>query len=427
MGSILLYTRDFSTAKQGIENLGGRVTHRFSDSTIVANFPTLVNFQNLKNAYHTPQRELDKSEKRLIQAYNTWKSEPSQAPRSLDSLILTSPCACNEKDGFNSGVNFIPDSGISPACTSRYMKGEIALILVVVSGTSTRGDDYKLSEDEENKILQEVIKGANFLANAEPKAKVTFRYYVYFQKVTADLEKEAGGDEYERKEGPWRDAALYKMGYAPGLKGINKLTNEKVKCGSEWGYVSFFTKFPVYHFAYTRKGQQHLVIESKNGKWGIDYINKVFAHETCHIFGAMDEYDSASNDLSGTLLIPNGNSLICPSQESCLMNSKLELVLCKYSRGQLGWPFDLLDDLELKEQAQRSLQVRTYVTIKEKLDAAGVSSIIGDYSKAAEFYDSVINDPECTQKDRQESENERARVGNELNRQMTDGLQPGFL
>src|ERR1044072_6533980 len=171
MVSYLLYTKDFSKAKQEIEDLAGRVTHRFSDSTIVVNFPTFVDFLNLKNLFSTPQQELDKNEEIFKDAWEKLKSGPSHAPCPL---VFTSPCACGEKDvfNFNSGGNFIPDSGISPALINRRMKAEVALILVVVSGTSAQGDNYKNDED---KILQEVIKGADFLANAEPRAKVTFR------------------------------------------------------------------------------------------------------------------------------------------------------------------------------------------------------------------------------------------------------------
>ena len=44
-----------------------------------------------------------------------------------------------------------------------------------------------------------------------------------------------------------------------------------------------------------------------NGNWGPDNINRVFAHETCHIFGAADEYGSCGCGASGFLQVANNN------------------------------------------------------------------------------------------------------------------------
>lgn len=70
--------------------------------------------------------------------------------------------------------------------------------------------------------------------------------------------------------------------------------------------------------------------------WGPEKIHLIFAHETCHIFGAKDEYAGHDEEPSGTLQIPNKN---VNGAEKCLMHGEnlCELVMCKYTRGQIGW------------------------------------------------------------------------------------------
>src|SRR5690606_29203824 len=44
--------------------------------------------------------------------------------------------------------------------------------------------------------------------------------------------------------------------------------------GTRWGYVAFFTKYPVHHFAYASKPR--LVMHYENDGWGPDNIDRVF-------------------------------------------------------------------------------------------------------------------------------------------------------
>ena len=58
--------------------------------------------------------------------------------------------------------------------------------------------------------------------------------------------------------------------------------------GTKWAYVGFFTKYPTEHFAYALKPQARHAV--RNDGWGPDNIDRVFTHETGHIFGCPDEY-----------------------------------------------------------------------------------------------------------------------------------------
>ena len=59
---------------------------------------------------------------------------------------------------------------------------------------------------------------------------------------------------------------------------------------TDWGYCAFFTKYPVGHFAYAYLGGPYLVMQYAIDGWGPNNIDRVFAHETCHIFNAPDDY-----------------------------------------------------------------------------------------------------------------------------------------
>src|SRR6266542_70002 len=110
-------------------------------------------------------------------------------------------------------------------------------------------------------------------------------YDLHFPEIEIDPNtKGTSDDEYEKLESPWRDAILNKLNCALGDKGINELTNKiKDSSKSARAYVAFFTKYDIEHFAYAKR--QHLVIKYKNVEWGPDCIHRIFAHETCHIFG----------------------------------------------------------------------------------------------------------------------------------------------
>jgi len=215
------------------------------------------------------------------------------------------------------------------------MVGSIALGLVMVSGTQT---DLQFSQTEKQKVIEQVQKGANFLATAEPLAQVSFVYDI--QDITVNVNSGANpsiGDPYEKFEMGWRDAALGHMGFSPGRVGYQAYVQGlRADNSTKWSYVAFFTKYPLNHFAYAIF--EKVVMHYDNDNWGPDNIHRVFAHESCHIFGASDEYGSCDcGELGGKLLAPNNNCVNCEgSQVPCLMNANT-LQFCQWSRRQIGW------------------------------------------------------------------------------------------
>ena len=162
-------------------------------------------------------------------------------------------------------------------------------------------------------------------------------------------------EPYENYERGWRDAALSTLGFGAGRAGYRAYANHlRTTRGTTWAYVAFFTKYLLDHFAYA--GAERVVMGPNHvrddgsigtdwGGWGLDDVNRVFAHETGHIFGAADEYGSCTcGSLNGHLRVPNNNCRNCfppGSQADCLMNANT-LTLCQCSRGQIGWTEETL-------------------------------------------------------------------------------------
>ena len=195
------------------------------------------------------------------------------------------------------------------------------------------GAGFEFSAAEKSTLMAEVMEGLSFLASAEPEAQVSFVYD--WQDITVDVAV-GNGSSYEDFEKPWRNAALRAMGFAASRQGSLAYVNAlRLTRHTDWAYVAYFTKYPLKHFAYA--GDERLVMHYDNDGWGPAQINKVFAHETCHIFGAADEYGECSCDDSGHNPTPNFNCKNCtPLQLDCLMNGNT-LSLCGWSRGQIGW------------------------------------------------------------------------------------------
>ncbi|MEZ4709193.1 MAG: hypothetical protein R3A44_18440 [Caldilineaceae bacterium] len=356
MPEVILYTRGIQRATEEIVGAGGRITQQFGVKAVVADIPETVDLRSFKYAKTTPPKGLDNATKLLVE---TWRAggEPREAlaPDLQEGISWDAP-------GYAEPLNFQsepkptvksrskrtaksakPDDSDDdkPAestgtPTSRYMIGSIAVGIIMVSGPN----NLALSDVEQRQVISEVQEGLRFLANAEPCARITFVYDV--KHITVDVQPGDTSD-YEKAEAPWRNAALKAMGFAASRQGsVTYVRDLQRKRNTQWAYVGYFTKYPLRHFAYAI--DEKLVMSYDNDGWGPARINQVFAHETCHIFGAADEYGRCTCHGSGELNAPNANCVNCTapgnSQLPCLMN-KNELVLCLHSRKQIGWDAQL--------------------------------------------------------------------------------------
>lgn len=342
--NLLFFTSDIEKAKQEISSLGGQVTQQFTDKVFIANLPDAVDFSSISQSSLDQPDDLDPVSQLTVDAWRQTHDSES-TPTAVESEGLSwdaegyMPPSPPDHDHINHApspsdiLEHVHHSTGTP--TSLYMTGSIAVGVVIVSGTRS---DLSLSSSENTKVIQEVQKGLTFLANAEPRANITFVYDIRLVTVSVAPGSTAS---YESAEGPWRNAALQSMGYAPTRNSsIEYVQDLQRSRGTDWAFVAYFTKYPLRHFAYAV--YEKTVMHYGNDGWGVHNIHKVFAHEACHIFGAADEYGSCSCGGShGYLGVPNNNCVNCSgARVSCLMDGNV-LELCSWSRRQIGWDTSL--------------------------------------------------------------------------------------
>ena len=220
--------------------------------------------------------------------------------------------------------------------TSDRLKGRVAVGIIMVSGPGT----LALSPAERVKIVAEIQNGLGWLGAQSPAKDVTFVYEIHHVSVTA--QQTASGTTYEQFERPWRDAAMAKLGFGPGMNNVLKYVNAlRQKLATQRAYCTFFTKYRLKHFAYASVGGPRLVMHFANDGWGVDNIDRVFAHETGHIFGAPDEYATSNCGCGGAwgfFQKPNKNCANCApgGGVSCIMRSN-EWSMCEHTKLHLGF------------------------------------------------------------------------------------------
>lgn len=117
---------------------------------------------------------------------------------------------------------------------------------------------------------------------------------------------------------------------------------------------------------------------------GLD-LDKTIIHETCHVFGAADEYEGAptcdSNEdcgeAFGYLHVVNANCRSCIGNANvpCLMHSLDELdAMCTFTRGQIGWTNidgttnEFLDPIDHPDSGRRMLISNPQLTVGDVVD-----------------------------------------------------------
>ena len=254
----------------------------------------------------------------------------------------------HQSEDWDSGVAETPgcDIGVSEeeatelfaqAPTSSRMAGSIAVGIIIVEGPNT---NLKFSSAERTKVVAEVQNGLGWLATQNPQG-VSWHYEI--KVVSLTVKPNSNDQSRKQKEVRWRDPAMKKLGYGKGIAGVQDYVEDlRKKKKTSWAYCAFFTKYPLGHFAYASIGGPRLVMDYANDGWGPDNIDRVFAHETGHIFGAPDEYASSNCNCGGSWGFynkPNANCANCAPSGGvpCIMKSNA-WDMCVHTPYHLGFP-----------------------------------------------------------------------------------------
>ena len=218
---------------------------------------------------------------------------------------------------------------------SARLSGSVAVGLVIVEGPTAA---LQFSAAERATVVAETQNGTTWLGGRHPVRPVVWRWDIDVVRLTVTADPAAAD-----LEARWRDPAMAALGFGPGLAGVRAYAEDlRRRLGTDWAYVAFFTKYPLGWFAYASIGGPRLVMAYDNDGWGPANIDRVFAHETGHIFNAPDEYAASNCNCGGSWGYygkPNANCANCATGGgvACIMKSN-SWEMCTSTPFHLGFP-----------------------------------------------------------------------------------------
>ncbi len=232
-----------------------------------------------------------------------------------DALVMDS--AATVELPLLAGADGGPGTGLTPygaAATdaSEFMLGDVWVTVVLLeSDGSIDAQTENWSPSRIATVKSEITEGLSWwettLASRFPSSPHALEFHLDF--TYADNPVTTGYEPITRpqsNEGLWIDSFLNHVGYntASGygddLVAWNDDRREANDC--HWAYTIFVAdssadsdgSFSDGYFAYAYLGGPFTVMTYDNSGWGISRMGQVLAHETGHIFYALDEYPGAS-------------------------------------------------------------------------------------------------------------------------------------
>jgi hypothetical protein len=297
-------------------------------------------------------------------------------------------------------------TGDTSGDTSEYMLGNVLLSVVLLeSDGSIDPDTENWTQTQKDLVRAEIQEGADWwvstLQRYFPNGKnhLTFQIdWTYLDSPAATGYEPIAG--WSLDEDLWIDDFLDAVSYNTPASYFSDVSqwndDQRVQNNCDWAYTVFVVNsyadadgcFADDYFAYGYAGGPFCVLTYDNDGWGIDEMGSTLAHETGHIFYAMDEYAGTKSysDHRGYYDTPNHNALdnrppALPPPDLCIMGEDSDLAYaaheaCQYTREMVGWRdtdgdgiMDVLDvPLVLAGTARYNATTRS-------LDFTGASSV----------------------------------------------------
>jgi len=240
------------------------------------------------------------------------------------------------------------------------LEGEISVGVVFVE--SSREGGPKFSDSTRDTLTAEITDGLDWLADEAPTA-ANLTWIYDWQYVSIDV---ANGTNTST-EGYWRNPAMAEVNYhgntyAAAESGVIEYCEDmQTRNLSAHAIAIFVTPYGTNWHAYasppgTKVRQVTLANRNNWGGWGIGTIDRITAHEVCHLFSAADEYIgqgtpcSSCNTRHGFYNVRNGNCGKCARpRQACVMDGNTKR-LCPWTQAHIGWA-DLFVELTTADVA----------------------------------------------------------------------------
>ena len=264
--------------------------------------------------------------------------DPMNMPGTLvnDALTWDRPVS-GVWDAGNSIPTGTPGLGGTPygagaADTSEYMIGDVWVTLVLFESNGAIDPDETLwSSSQINQVKTQVRQGLDWweamFDKYNPNSQIKLGFTVDFTWANNPFETSYEAIRQDDDE-TWGGEFLASQGYSgdyddivPFLLDMNNFNNTRRNANNtDWAYSIFVVNtrdasnqylFDGNERGYAYLGGPYVAMSYDNDGWGIDRMGTITAHETGHIFYALDEYPGASSyfDRSGYYNIQNTNAI----------------------------------------------------------------------------------------------------------------------
>ena len=277
---------------------------------------------------------------------------------------------------FNAGRSFAAPMGAGFYDTSEYLMGKVVVSIIFPesTGSAENWDDVRKAD-----VRNHIYAAMSWWVSMNPAAKLSFEYETAtvptsYEPINCNVDTTSPPTSPPCTEEDWVNdimgIGVGKLGYTDTdyRDKVYHYNNDiRDEHGADWAFTIFVVDsyndiydttpgmFPDEYFAYSYLGGPFMVMTYDNSGYGIDAMDAVAAHETGHIFYALDEYtdsDCDPHEEAGYLKIANANCQKGGSSNvSCIMRGDIYPyypssgacptcngpAICSYSRNMLGW------------------------------------------------------------------------------------------
>ncbi|MGD2247310.1 MAG: hypothetical protein PVF58_02815 [Candidatus Methanofastidiosia archaeon] len=352
-----------------VQDMGGEVSHMILPRVLIGKVPEsaeeILQEDDDVTVYRGPVdiSEHEDWEKETVYAVTAWNynymggsvdaglNEPPSSPESpvYDTEIQPDITSYLSHSGYDSVLPY----GAGFQDTSSYLVGSVAVgVLFVESNGVIDEDTENWTEEEETKATAEIQNGLNWLATQAPiDIQMVYEWHYGIPVGYEPISRPHTDDDL------WEQQAMHHLGYTNPHYLVNEYmyaNDLRQKYNTDWAFIIFVVDdsedednaFADGLYAYSFLGGPRMVVSYSNSIWGIANMDSIVAHETGHIFWALDQNCTSEVEktaVSGYLGGENENSEwtgeSCTTTEPCIMkgepmyNSQVEVS----TRTQLGW------------------------------------------------------------------------------------------